>query len=91
MPKFTACPENPGAKFPPGRSANPLGRPPTIARLRRDVAAELVRHGGTLTKLAVQRAIAGDAACLAACVTLLGTTVVEQPKRKPSADGEGNE
>ncbi|MGY3551182.1 DUF5681 domain-containing protein [Bradyrhizobium sp. USDA 4469] len=90
MSNFPSGSENPGAKFPPGRSANPRGRPPTVDRLRRDVAAELVRHGGTLTKLAVQRALGGDAQCLAACVNLLGATVVEQPKRKP-ADADSSE
>ncbi|MGA4191067.1 hypothetical protein ACI2UG_04375 [Ralstonia nicotianae] len=85
MANFTSGPENAGAKFPPGRSANPLGRPPTVARLRRDVARELVKHGATLTRLAVQRAIGGDAACLAACVSLLGSTVVEDLTRKPAA------
>ncbi|MDO3518142.1 hypothetical protein [Ralstonia pseudosolanacearum] len=88
MAKFSS--ENPGLRFPEGRSANPVGRPRTVDRLRKDVARELVQHGATLTRLAVQRAIAGDAACLAACVTLIGTTVVE-PKRKSPADGEGND
>ncbi|MCD9228935.1 hypothetical protein ACPPTR_10505 [Ralstonia pseudosolanacearum] len=82
MAKFSS--ENPGLRFPEGRSANPVGRPRTVDRLRKDVARELVQHGATLTRMAVQRAIAGDAACLAACVTLIGTTVVEQPKREPA-------
>ncbi|MGA3887662.1 DUF5681 domain-containing protein [Ralstonia nicotianae] len=89
MAKFTSD-DNPGLRFPAGRSANPAGRPRTVDRLRKDVARELVQHGATLTRLAVQRAIAGDAACLAACVTLIGTTVVE-PKHKPSAGGEGKD
>ncbi len=84
MAKFSS--ENPGLRFPEGRSANPVGRPRTVDRLRKDVARELVQHGATLTRMAVQRAIAGDAACLAACVTLIGTTVVEQPKREPAGE-----
>ncbi|MDO3527534.1 DUF5681 domain-containing protein [Ralstonia pseudosolanacearum] len=81
MAKFSS--ETPGLRFPKGRSANPVGRPRTVDRLRKDVARELAQHGATLTRMAVQRAIAGDAACLAACVTLIGTTV-EQPKREPA-------
>lgn len=73
MSKFESG-NNPGLKFPPRRSANPGGRPPSIDRVRRDVARELVNHGGMLTKLAVQRALAGDAQCLAACMTLLAAT-----------------
>lgn len=84
MAKFSS--ENPGLRFPEGRSANPVGRPRTVDRLRKDVARELVQHGATLTRMAVQRAIAGDAACLAACVTLIGTTVVEHPKREPAGE-----
>ncbi|WP_425952881.1 hypothetical protein [Ralstonia pseudosolanacearum] len=84
MAKFSS--ENPGLRFPEGRSANPVGRPRTVDRLRKDVARELVQHGATLTRLAVQRAIAGDAACLAACVSLIGTTVVEQPKSEPAGE-----
>lgn len=70
--KFT--PENnPGRSFVRGRSGNPVGRPRTVDRLRKDLARELARNGGTLVALAVSRAIKGDAACLAACVNLIGT------------------
>lgn len=85
MAKFDAN-NNPGLRFPADRSGNPSGRPRTVDRMRRDVARELVQHGATLTRMAVQRAIAGDAHCLAACVSLLGT--VAEPKRKPTADGD---
>lgn len=88
MAKFTSD-DNPGLRFPAGRSANPAGRPRTVDRLRKDVARELVQHGATLTRLAVQRALGGDAACLAACVSLIGTAVAEKPKRKPADCGGG--
>nr|CUV26860.1 protein of unknown function [Ralstonia solanacearum] len=88
MAKFSS--ENPGLRFPEGRSANPVGRPRTVDRLRKDVARELVQHGAVLAKMAVRKALEGDAQCLAACVSLLGSAVVE-PKRKPSAGGEGKD
>ena len=72
MAKFTSD-NNPGKPFPAGRSGNLRGRPRTLTRVRQDVARELVQHGATLTRLAVQRALAGDAGCLAACVNLLGS------------------
>ncbi|MGV1046350.1 hypothetical protein [Limnohabitans sp.] len=71
MAQFTSE-NNPGLRFDAGRSGNLRGRPRTVARIRRDVAAALMPHGATLTRLAVQRALAGDAGCLAACVNLLG-------------------
>jgi hypothetical protein len=76
MPKFDSA--NPGLRFSPGRSGNPVGRPKSVDKLRREVASELVQHGKTLTQMAVKRALAGDSACLAACVTLLGTVGVDQ-------------
>ncbi|MGD1327045.1 hypothetical protein ACNHE5_19390 [Pandoraea pnomenusa] len=79
MAKFSA--ENPGAPFQAGRVANALGRPRTADRLRRDVAAELLKHGATLTRLAVQKALAGDPGCLAACVALIGTLEGKKAKR----------
>ncbi|TAI60431.1 hypothetical protein [Bradyrhizobium sp. Leo170] len=75
---------NPGRCFAPARSGNPVGRPRTADRLRKDVARELIRHGGTITKLAVQRAIAGDAACLAACMSLLGMLGTADKSAEPS-------
>lgn len=81
MAKFSA--ENPGAPFQPGRVANALGRPRTADRLRRDVAAELVKHGATLTRLAVQKALAGDPGCLAACVALIGTLESKAKRNDP--------
>ncbi len=71
MAQFTSD-NNPGLRFAAGRSGNPKGRPRSAARVRRDVAAALVPHSATLTRLAVQRALAGDAGCLAACIGLLG-------------------
>lgn len=62
---------NPGLRFSPGRSGNPRGRPRTAARIRRDVAAALMPHGPTLAKMAIQKALAGDAGCLAACINLV--------------------
>lgn len=71
MAQFT-CENNFGLRFATGRSGNSRGRPRKVARIRRDVAVALMPHGATLTRLAVQRALAGDAGCLAACVNLLG-------------------
>ncbi|WP_186138316.1 DUF5681 domain-containing protein [Burkholderia gladioli] len=85
MPKFTSGDGNPGLRFAPGRSGNPVGRPRSIDRLRRDVAAELAKHGGTLTKLAVQKALAGDAACLAACLALLAATAEPRAEAEKSS------
>ena len=70
MAQFTTA-NTQGQRFAPGRSGNPKGRPRTVARVRRDVAAALVPHSAALTRLAVQRALAGDAGCLAACINLL--------------------
>ncbi|MBY0411505.1 MAG: hypothetical protein K2Q97_15605 [Burkholderiaceae bacterium] len=82
MAQFTSE-NNPGVRFGAGRSGNPRGRPRTAARIRRDVAAALVPHGAALTRAAVQRALTGDAGCLAACINLLG--VVDA---KEVGDGE---
>lgn len=87
MSKFNSG-NNPGHRFAAGRSSNPLGRPRSISRLRRDVARELVQHGAALTAMAVQRAIAGDAGCLAACVSLLGTAMVDPEARKQAGYGD---
>ncbi|WP_175761893.1 DUF5681 domain-containing protein [Burkholderia ambifaria] len=70
-------------RFPPGRSSNPLGRPKRVDTLRREIARELERHGATLTRMAVQRALAGDAACLAACMALLAATAEQTALAKP--------
>ncbi|MBR8225775.1 DUF5681 domain-containing protein [Burkholderia ambifaria] len=72
MPKFEST-NNPGLPFVGGRVGNPRGRPKSADALRRDVARELVKHGGTLVRMAVQKALAGDATCLAACLAMLGT------------------
>lgn len=64
---------NPGLRFAPGRSGNPKGRPRTTARVRRDVAAAIQPHAATLARMTVQRALAGDSACLAVCMNLLAT------------------
>jgi Family of unknown function (DUF5681) len=82
MAKFTSE-GNPGLRFPAGRSGNPVGRPKTLEKLRREVASELVRHGSTLTRAAVQRALAGDVGCLAACMHLLGSVTAEQKLKAP--------
>lgn len=81
--KFSAE-SNPGLRFAPGRSGNPVGRPRTVDRLRKDLARELLRHGGTLTALAVKRALAGDAACLSACVNMLGALGSADKSVKPA-------
>ena len=65
---------NPGLRFVPGRSGNPKGRPRTTARVRRDVAAAIHPHAAALARMTVQRALAGDGACLAACMGLLAAT-----------------
>lgn len=78
MTKFTSE-YSPGERFEPGRSGNPRGRPRTVARVRRDVAAAMKPHVEALTRMAVQRALAGDAGCLAACVNLLAVGDVIGP------------
>ncbi|CAB3753011.1 hypothetical protein [Paraburkholderia solisilvae] len=85
MPKPFNKTDNPGLPFPPRRSPNPAGRPPSIDRARRDVALELAKHGGTLTRLAVQRALAGDAQCLAACMALLAATAESRATAEKSS------
>jgi hypothetical protein len=76
MAQFTSE-NNPGLRFVAGRSGNPRGRPRTAARIRRDVSAALVPHGAALARMAVQKALAGDAGCLAACVNLLALDAKE--------------
>lgn len=88
-----ASENNPGRPFVKGRSGNPVGRPRTVDRLRRDVARELSRNGGTLVALAVSRAINGDPACLAACVNLIGTLgsgekAASEPEQPAEAGGK---
>ena len=80
MAQFTSD-NNPGLRFAAGRSGNPKGRPRSAARVRRDVAAALVPHSATLTRLAVQRALAGDAGCHA-CHTHM-TCTERCPKHLP--------
>lgn len=62
---------NPGLRFVAGRSGNPRGRPRTTARVRRDVAVAIAPHASDLARMAIQRALAGDAGCLAACINLV--------------------
>lgn len=70
MAQFTLA-NTQGLRFAPGRSGNSKGRPRTVARVRRDVATAMLPHAQALTRAAVQRALAGDAGCLAACINLL--------------------
>ncbi|CAB5280143.1 hypothetical protein IST455A_01002 [Burkholderia multivorans] len=77
MPKFEST-NNPGLRFAAGRVGNPRGRPKSADALRRDVARELVRNGGALTRMAIERALKGDAACLAACLSMLNTVTAEK-------------
>jgi hypothetical protein len=61
-------------RFTRGRVANPLGRPKRVETLRREIARELARHGGVLTRMAIDRALKGDVQCLAGCLNLLAVT-----------------
>jgi hypothetical protein len=82
MAKFDSE-NNPGMRFPPGRSGNPVGRPRSVDKLRREVAGELVRHAPALTRMAVQKALAGDAGCLAACLQLLRDSASDTKRATP--------
>ncbi len=76
MPKLFQEGNSDGAemRFSPGRSNNPLGRPKRVDTLRSEVARELERHGGTLARMAIDRALKGDVQCLVGCLNLLAVT-----------------
>jgi len=85
MPKFSSI-DNPGLRFTTGRVGNPVGRPPSIDRLRKDIVRELVKHGAPLAKMCVQKALAGDAACLAACFQLLNAAATASDEKPPKPE-----
>ncbi|UVS96356.1 DUF5681 domain-containing protein [Burkholderia glumae] len=86
MPKFTQGNRSgEDTRFAPGRSNNPLGRPKRVDTLRREIARELERHGAALTRMAVQRALAGDAAALVACMSLLAATAEPRAEAEKSS------
>jgi hypothetical protein len=77
--------------FAKGQSGNPAGRKkiePLLSRIRRDVRRSTIRIVGAkapeLIDLAVRKALAGNDASLAACLTLLAQVAGDTPTQPSS-------
>jgi hypothetical protein len=72
--------------FAKGKSGNPMGRPPSLPKLGREVEKGMSRHAHTLVRLAVNHALAGDTAVLAGLMHVVAACVGQQKaaKRRPA-------
>ena len=72
----------PGRPFAKGRSGNPAGRPAGLRNRSSQIAeALLAGEAETLTRKAVEQALAGDAAALRLCLERLMAPLRERPMR----------
>jgi len=75
-------------QFRTGKSGNPRGRKPGLlmstisSNLKTAARTQLAGRADEIVQLAVEKAVSGDSACIAAVVNLMAV-VVEQPIKKP--------
>ena len=75
--------------FVKGQSGNPRGRPPKLPALGSTVEKAVSRQAHTLVSLAVQRALAGDAAALAGLMQVVAACI-GQRETKPAKRAEAS-
>lgn len=69
------------ARFRPGQSGNPRGRPPGSADRRTALRRELEKRGPELVERAVQLAMEGDVGAMRLCLERISPPVREDPIR----------
>jgi hypothetical protein len=79
---FKSGATNPGVKFEAGRSGNEAGRPVGLQTISKKAARLLARHADVLCAAAVNKALNGDTACLAAIVNMISTSELVQARTR---------